>query len=128
MHPPHVLREEVLAVEIIVAAAAQTLPRERGFPTVAAPSTMRFGHTGVDVAAPDTRAEVLRADVAFPFILAAEGGGAAVAGEGAGKGPGVGGLDMLIEGGRGWVGLGAAVTRVFVIIILGMIHGRRGIP
>ena len=37
MHPPHMLREEILAVEIIPAAA---LARDRGLPTVAAPSAV----------------------------------------------------------------------------------------
>ena len=66
MHAPHVLDEEIFAVEVV------------GF--------VGGGGGGALVAAPVGEAHVLGVDVAFPLVLGAEGGGAAVGGEGTGEG------------------------------------------
>lgn len=63
MHSSHVLDEEILAVEVVGFAIAV------------------LAH----VTSPETHAHVLGVDVALPFVLGAEGRGAAVDAERAGK-------------------------------------------
>ena len=59
---------------------------------------------------------MLRGDVALVFVLGAEGGGAAVAGEGADERTGVRREDVFVESGDGWVGLPAGATTFLVLI------------
>ena len=76
MHPSTVLREEVFAVEVVVATiTSSTFPRSRRVVGVA----VAFG------AAVEAELEVLGGDVAFPFVFGGEDGGAAVVGECAGE-------------------------------------------
>lgn len=77
MHTPSMLREKILAVEIM----------REWFP--GAVTGVVFNTAFAQVAAPEFEHEVLDADVAGPFVFAAEDGGAAVAGEDAGEGPAV---------------------------------------
>lgn len=95
VHAAEVLREEVFAVEVVVgllrclvsvlgsAARGRGLELSRG--------------ARAQIAAVDARAEVLRRDVAFPFVLGAEAGGAAVAAKGADERAGVRGEDVFLE-------------------------------
>lgn len=73
------LREEIFAVKLIAFAFDGTL--------------------GAGGTAVICQTEMLRRDVAFPFILGAESAGAAGEGEGAGKGSGVCCCDVFAERG-----------------------------
>ena len=96
MHPSTVLREEVFAVEVVVATiTVTTFPRSRRVVGVA----VAFG------AAVEAELEVLGGDVAFPFVLRGEDGGAAVVGECAGEL--FGGLLVAGFGGGGGGGVGS---------------------
>ena len=97
MHPSTVLREEVFAVEVVVATiTSSTFPRSRRVVGVA----VAFG------AAVEAELEVLGGDVAFPFVLRGEDGGAAVVGECAGELLG-GFLVAVFRGGGGGGGAGS---------------------
>lgn len=71
---PQVLLEEVLAVEVVGAAAA------------ALPAPAGLAGAGVHVAAPERQLQVRAVDVPLPFVLGPECRGAAVPGEEAGEG------------------------------------------
>lgn len=58
--------------------------------------------TSAHITPVDTRRNVLRRGMAFPLILGAEAGGAAVAAEGTGEGACVTAVDVFLEQGRGW--------------------------
>ncbi len=97
MHAAEVLCEEVFAVEVVGG-----ILRQRRLLGLGAGGGGRGGGSrdaGANVASVDARAEVLGRDVAFPFVLGAEAGFAAVAAEGAGKRAGVCGEDVFLESG-----------------------------
>ena len=54
--------------------------------------------------------------MAFPFVFAAEGRGAAIASKGASEGTGMRRLDVLIQSRDGGVGLWAAGATVLVVV------------
>ena len=103
MHPSTVLREEVFAVEVVVATiTSSTFPRSRRVVGVA----VAFG------AAVEAELEVLGGDVAFPFVFGGEDGGAAVVGECAGEL--LGGFSLVIAAfSRGGGGGGAGSDSSF---------------
>lgn len=123
VHTAEVLREEVFAVEVVGGELRRLVPvfglavgrRGRGWTRDAR----------ADVAAVDARTEVLRRDVAFPFVLGAEAGGAAVLAEGADKRAGVGREDVFLKAGyRGEGGLAVCADRV--VRVWGLRGVRRG--
>ena len=75
MHAPQVLGEEILAVELV--------------------SFALDGALGAARAAVEGQTQMLRGDVALPFVLGAESARAACEGEGAGERARVGGGDVL---------------------------------
>ena len=86
MHASDVLREEVLAVEVI--------------------RTLGIVHACAEVAAPEAETEVLRGDVALPFVLGTERAAAAIDGKSADEWTRVGSLDMFAVFGQGLEGFG----------------------
>ena len=70
MHSAEMLCEEIFAVEVVVIKSLLVVWVDGG---------------GAEVAAPVAELDVLRADVALPFVLGGEGGGAAVCSEGTGE-------------------------------------------
>lgn len=101
VHAAEVLGEEVFAVEVVGGVFCRKWLRLgmglRGGGWGGGRGGTR--HAGADVASVDARAEVLGRDVAFPFVLGAKAGGAAIAAEGAGEGAGVRGEHVFLEGG-----------------------------
>ena len=91
VHASAVLREEIFAVEFAAALAM-------------AASSFRAGAEGAD---PGGEIEMLRADVALPFVFGGEGRGAAGEVEDAGVGSGVLRGDVAGEGGGVLEGVGA---------------------
>lgn len=117
------LREEVFAVEIVVASpSCVVLP---------IPSSARVRNTKPGITAVEAQLEVLGGNVAFPFVLRREDGGAAVVGECAGEL--LGGLTQkfLVVGFpgsnfRGGRGASAVGVRGFGDAVVGGEGGRGG--
>lgn len=113
VHAADVLREEVFAVELVV-ALRRSLTRERrrrgGFPA----RRPWLRDTTANVASVDAGPDVLRGDVPFVLVLRAERGRTAVASENADERTGVGGEDMFVEAGIRRAGLRAEAAGLLV--------------